>query len=81
LPLVIILDVADGIAIMVGWKTRRIALALAGFSLLSAVVFHANLADQNDMNNFMKNIAIAGGFLFLFVNGGGAFSLDTRKTS
>jgi uncharacterized membrane protein YphA (DoxX/SURF4 family) len=68
-----------GLAIIVGWQTRWVALALAGFSVLSALIFHNNFADQNEMANFMKNIAIAGGFLFLFANGAGARSLDNRK--
>ncbi len=79
LPLVIILEVLGGLAIVVGWQTRWIALALAGFSVFSALVFHTNFADQTEMANFMKNIAIAGGFLFLVANGAGAMSLDNRN--
>jgi len=79
LPLVIIAEVIGGIAIIVGWQTRRMALALAGFSILSALLFHSDLANQAEMTNFMKNVAIAGGFLFLFANGPGAYSLDNRK--
>ncbi|WP_171181259.1 DoxX family protein [Ruegeria sp. HKCCD8929] len=81
LPVVILLEVLGGIAIIVGWQTRLIALALAGFSVLSALIFHANFADQNEMANFMKNVAIAGGFLFLVANGAGAYSLDNRKAA
>jgi putative oxidoreductase len=81
LPLVIILEILGGIAVIVGWQTRLIALALAGFSVLSALVFHANFADQAEMANFMKNIAIAGGFLFLVAHGAGAWSLDNRKAA
>ena len=54
------------------------AFALAGFSVISAVLFHADFSNQAEMTNFMKNIAIAGGFLTLFVHGPGAFSLDNR---
>ena len=79
LPFVIILEVFGGIAIIIGWQTRWIALGLAGFSILSALIFHNNFADQNEMASFMKNIAIAGGFLFLFANGAGAWSLDEKK--
>jgi putative oxidoreductase len=79
LPLVIALEVLGGLAIIVGWQTRWVALALAGFTVLSAIIFHANFSDQNEMGNFMKNVAIAGGFLFLFVNGAGSSSLDNRK--
>ena len=60
LPFVIILEVFGGIAIIIGWQTRWIALGLAGFSILSALIFHNNFADQNEMASFMKNIAIAG---------------------
>ena len=76
---VIFLEVLGGLAIIVGWQTRWVALALAGFCVLSALIFHNNFADQNEMANFMKNIAIAGGFLFLFANGAGAWSLDNRS--
>jgi len=80
LPLAIIAELVGGIAIIIGWQTRLAALALAGFSVASAVLFHADFADQNQMVNFMKNFAIAGGFLFLVANGAGAYSLDNRKT-
>ena len=73
------LKVFGGIAIIIGWQTRWIALGLAGFSILSALIFLNNFADQNEMASFMKNIAIAGGFLFLFANGAGAWSLDEKK--
>ena len=59
--------------------SRWTALSLAGFCILSALIFHSNFTDQNEMANFMKNVAIAGGFLLLFVNGPGAWSLDERK--
>ena len=76
LPLVILTEAVGGLAIILGWKTKYVAIALAGFSVLSAVLFHADFSNQAEMTNFMKNIAIAGGFLTLFVHGAGAFSLD-----
>jgi putative oxidoreductase len=76
LPLVIILEVIGGLAIIIGWKTRPVAFVLAGFSILSALIFHADFTDQNMMIMFMKNIAIAGGFLFLVAHGSGAYALD-----
>ena len=79
LPLVIGLEVAGALAIIIGWQTRLAALALAGFSLLSALLFHANLQDQMQMILFLKNIAIAGGFLLLYVHGAGGWSLDVRR--
>lgn len=78
LPLVIALEILGGLAIIVGWQTRLAALALAGFSLISALVFHTDFADQAQMITFMKNFAIAGGFLFLVANGPGAYALDNR---
>ena len=81
LPFVIALEILGGLAIIIGWQTRWVALALAGFSILSALIFHSNLADQAEFTNFIKNVAIAGGFLFLVANGAGAYSLDNRKAS
>ncbi len=79
LPLVIILELGGGLAIVVGWQTRWIAYALAGFSVISAIIFHSNLADQTQMIMFMKNFAIAGGFILLAEHGAGAFSLDNKN--
>ena len=78
LPLVILTEALGGLAIILGWKTKYVAFALAGFSVLSAILFHADFSNQAEMTNFMKNIAIAGGFLTLFVHGAGAYSLDNR---
>ncbi len=81
LPLVILLEVGGGLAIVIGWQTRLAALALAGFSILAAIIFHNNFADQNQMIHFLKNLSIAGGFLFLFAYGPGAYALDNRSSS
>jgi putative oxidoreductase len=78
LPLVILTEAFGGLAIILGWKTKYVALALAGFTVLSAILFHADFSNQAEMTNFMKNVAIAGGFLTLFVHGAGAYSLDNR---
>ena len=78
LPAVIAFEVLAAIALVVGWKTRLTAFLLAGFSLLSAVLFHSNFADQMQMIMFMKNVAIAGGLLILVANGAGNISLDRR---
>ena len=79
LPLVILFEIAGGLMILVGWKTKWAAIALAGFSVVAAAIFHNNFADQMQMILFMKNIAIAGGFLLLSAHGAGAYSLDNRK--
>ena len=79
LPLVIVAELGGGLLVVLGLWTRLAAFALAGFSLLSALLFHANFGDQVQMIMFMKNLAIAGGFLFLVAHGAGALSIDARR--
>ncbi len=79
LPLVILLEIAGALAIIAGFKTRTVAFLLAGFCFVSGVLFHFNPADQMQMILFMKNITIAGGFLFLLAQGPGAYALDNRS--
>jgi putative oxidoreductase len=78
LPLVILTELGGGILIVLGLFTRQAAIALAGFSLASALLFHGGSADQVQQIMFIKNLAIAGGFLFLAVDGAGRISLDSR---
>lgn len=78
LPLVIALELGGGLAILAGVATRWIALALASFSVVAALVFHADLADPMQAISFWKNFAIAGGFLMLAANGPGPLSLESR---
>ena len=73
------LELVGGLLIIVGFQTRIIALALAAFCIVSAALFHSALGDQGQFVNFFKNIAIAGGFLALVVNGAGGWSIDGRK--
>lgn len=81
LPLVIALEVVGGIAIVIGFKARLVALAMAGFSLLSALLFHTNFSDHTQTIMLMKNIAIAGGFLMIVAHGAGAYALDNRNAA
>lgn len=81
LPLVIAFEIGASVAIVIGFQTRLAAFTLAGFSLVTAVLFHGELGDQTQFIMFMKNVAIAGGFLFLVANGPGALALDNRKAS
>jgi putative oxidoreductase len=81
LPLVIALEVLGAVAVIVGWRTRLFAFLLAGFSVVSAVIFHRALGDQMQFIMFMKNLAMAGGFLFLVARGAGDWSLDARRES
>jgi len=78
LPLVILLEIGGALAVIAGWQTRIVAALLAGFTVLSALIFHADFGDQMQTILFLKNLAIAGGFLFLVANGPGAYALDTR---
>ena len=79
LPLVILLELGGGLAILVGAGVRWIAPLLALFTLAAAVLFHSHLADQMQFINFMKNIAIAGGFLLLAGQGAAAWSVDAWR--
>jgi len=78
LPLVIATEVLGGLAILLGYQTRIVAFLLAGFTLLAALIFHHDFANQTQSIMFLKNVAMAGGFLLLVVNGAGAWSLDRR---
>lgn len=79
LPLVIILELLGGIAILIGFKTRIVAILFIGFNVISALLFHSDFGDQTQMTMYMKNIAIAGGFLLLFAHGAGSYSVDNHK--
>ncbi|MCX4188256.1 DoxX family protein [Methylophaga sp. OBS4] len=79
LPLVIATEIFAGLAILAGFQTRVAALLLAGFTLLAAILFHSNFADQMQSILFMKNLAIAGGLLLLVANGSGAYAIDNFK--
>lgn len=81
LPLVIALEIGGGLALIAGWQTKWVSLALAGFTLAAAVIFHNNLADQMQQIMFMKNIAITGGLLLLAIHGAGALSVDGRRAA
>jgi putative oxidoreductase len=79
LPLVIMLEVGGGLALLLGWQTRIAAFLLAGFSIVSALIFHANFADQMQSILFMKNIAIAGGLLLLVAGAAHDWSIDSKR--
>jgi len=81
LPVVIALELLGGLAIILGWHTRLAAFLLAGFTLLSGILFHGNFGDQMQMIMFMKNVAIAGGFLMIVALGAGPWSIDNRNRS
>ena len=75
-PLVILIELGGGLALIFGFKARWVAAILALFTVGSALIAHTNFADQGQVINFMKNIAIAGGFLMFVKYGAGPVSVD-----
>ena len=75
----ILIELGGGIALVLGFRTRIAAAALAIFSLVTAASFHSNLADLNQFIHFFKNVAMAGGLLQIVAFGAGAFSLDAYR--
>lgn len=78
-PLAILFEAAAGILLIIGYQTRLVALAIAAFCVVTALIAHTNIADGNQFNHLLKNLAIAGGALALFVSGPGAQSLDAKR--
>ena len=75
LPLVIALEIGGGLALILGFQTRLVAFVLAGFCIVTGMLFHTG-TDQVQQIMFMKNLAMAGGLLAFTVFGAGRFSLD-----
>jgi putative oxidoreductase len=78
LSFTILFEIGAPLAVIIGWQIRWVSLALAGFSVLTAILFHANFSDQMQMIMFMKNITITGGFLILAIHRAGEVSLDHK---
>lgn len=74
---VVLFEILGGLALMAGVLTRPAALALGLFSIATAFMYHSPV-DPAQMTNFLKNIALAGGYLAVAVVGAGAFSLDRK---
>jgi putative oxidoreductase len=72
-------EVVGGLLLVLGYRTRLVALLLAVFAVATAVTFHAALGDKNQMIHFLKNLAMAGGLLQVAAFGAGPFSLDARQ--
>lgn len=79
LPVAIILELAGAVAIVTGYWTRLFAFLLAGFSVMAAVLFHADFADPAEIELFMRDIALAGGMLVLCARGPGEWTIDARR--
>ena len=74
----IILEVLGPILIIIGYQTKIVAGLLSLFCIATAIIFHNDFDNQMQLTSFLKNIALAGGFLFLVVNGAKELSLDKK---
>ena len=74
----IILEILFPLLLIIGYQTKLSALVLAIFTLATALIFHTDFTNQMQLISFLKNFAIAGGFLILFINGAGKYSIDQR---
>ena len=74
----IILEIVGPILIIFGYKAKIAAGLLSLFCIATALIFHNDFSDQMQLGSFLKNIALAGGFLFIFINGTKDFSLDRK---
>ena len=74
----IILEIVGPILIILGYKAKIAAGFLGLFCIVTAFIFHNDFSDQMQLGSFLKNIALAGGFLFIFINGTKDFSLDKK---
>ena len=74
----IIVEILFPLLLIVGYQTKISALVLAIFTLATALIFHTDFTNQMQLKSFLKNIAIVGGFLIIFVNGAGKYSIDHK---
>jgi putative oxidoreductase len=74
----IILEIVLPILIIIGYKVKISAALMTLFCFATAIIFHNDFSNQMQFISFFKNIGLAGGFLFLVVNGAKDFSLDKK---
>lgn len=74
-------EIGSAALITLGFHTRITAVILAGFSLVTAIVFHHQFSDQTQLIMFLKNISMTGGFLLLACTGPGLLSIDARRNA
>lgn len=77
--LAVIIEIGAGLLLVAGYRTRSVALLLAAFSIVTGVVFHGAIGDQNQLIHLLKNFAMAGGLLQVAAFGAGAVSVDARR--
>jgi putative oxidoreductase len=73
-----LVEVGGGLFLLTGYRVRLASLVMAVFCVVTALFFHRNFGDQNQMIHFLKNVMMAGGLLQITYFGAGAFSLDAR---
>lgn len=69
-------ELGVGALLLLGYRTRAMAILLGLFTLATALAFHSDFADRDALTSFMKNLSILGGLFHVFVTGGGRFSID-----
>ena len=72
----ILIEILFPLLIILGYKTKISSLIMAVFTIALAIIFHTDFANQMQLMSFLKNFAIAGGFMIIFVNGPGKYSID-----
>ena len=77
----IILEILFPLLLIIGYQTKIAAFVMAIFTITVATIFHTNFDDHMQFITFFKDIAIAGGFIIIFINGSGRFSLDYKLKS
>jgi putative oxidoreductase len=78
----LLVEIGGGALLVSGFRARLVALVMAVFALATAIFFHRNFADQNQMIHFLKNVMLAGGLLQIVYFGAGPLSVDaSRKAS
>jgi len=75
----VVIELGGGLMLLIGYRTRLAATLLAAFSVISALIFHHALGDQNQLFHFLKNLAMAGGLLQVIAFGAGSLSFDNRR--
>jgi putative oxidoreductase len=73
-------EFGGGLLLILGFRVREVASGLALFTLATAIFFHHDFADRNQMIHFFKNIMIIGGFLQIAHFGAGRYSLDAWRS-
>ena len=72
----VIVEILFPLFLIIGYKTRLTALVMALFTFTVAIIFHTDFTEGTQMVFFLKDLAIAGGFMIIFAYGPNRISLD-----